>query len=117
MDCLQQKIAFRLGNELGELFHQRSVVLQKVIIFLKNLLVKPESMQACPSIDKMVWYLAIGLTQRGYAIELLEITSPATPFLIDVQGRQTGIQEDGSVVEEIPDSSVAVTSVPSNIIV
>ncbi len=109
-ECLEKKYALQLGNELGELLHQGAGSTEKIILLLKTIIIKPESQQACPSITRMTWNLTIGFNQIGYPIEMLEVSSPATPLITDLHEHKTGVQEDGSLIEEIPGSGVAVTN-------
>jgi len=108
--CLENEFLLFLGNELGKLFYKHSLPLQQVIHFLKKLVVDPENVQSCMPVIKNIGHLVIGLNQQGYPIEVLEVTSPASPRMTNAQGKQTGVLDDGRVVEEISDTQVVVSS-------
>jgi hypothetical protein len=80
----------------------------KIIMILFDIL-NPRGLQACGDLGPVISDLVTSLSKNGLPINLFGIHSSATLLIIDEQGRRTGFLEDGSIIQEIPDTLAVIS--------
>jgi hypothetical protein len=80
--------------------------LGKIAVFVYDLIVDQEGLQECGTLSLYAWEMMKQLMVNGLNYTATAVHSPANILIIDAQGRRSGFLEDGSIVEEIPDSKV-----------
>jgi hypothetical protein len=107
--CQSREISIYLGNQLGELFRQGNLPPAELISLLKRLLAESGGSEACQNATQTAWQMIIGLNQQGAGLDATRISSPGTHLALDAGGLRTGFQEDGGLVEQIPESGAVLT--------
>lgn len=108
--CQSRAIARHVGGILGRSAERTAARRDELIGLLADTIKDPAAVAVCRDLPALARYTAAGLSEEGFAIDALSITSPATHWVSEAGGRTAGFLESGAVIEEIDGSRVVVTS-------
>lgn len=120
--CQAQAIARRTGAVLGRSAERSAARRDALIELLADTIEDPKAASVCRRLPSLAPFIAVGLSEEGFAVDALAVTSPATHWVEDAHGRIAGLLQSGAPAEEIPASRVLVTGqnklilLPGNVI-
>lgn len=109
-ECQSRATARHVGGILGRSAERTSARRDDLIGLLADAIKAPAAVAVCRDLPALARFTAAGLSEEGFAIDALSITSPATHWVTDSRGQTAGFLESGAVVEDIRGSRVVVSA-------